>query len=182
MTGNGSPRVSPPPDLSRLQTASQPARSAARPICQASPGLPGLPGRTVRLSALCGKDPGPPPRFCCRTTCNPSSPPWSPTVKVHSFQTAGHGIGCSFPGGVAGLSQLLGLPANGTTIHAMVTTLSMVHPSAVAFMEASRLFFPLTCASGVCGVMRVRKQAAGQRGRGNNSSSVNDDFGSSRAT
>lgn len=38
------------------------------------------------------------------------------------------------PRGVAGLSQQLGLPANGTTVHAMTATVTMVHPSAVAFV------------------------------------------------
>lgn len=66
--------------------------------------------------------------------CNPLRSPWSPTLKVQPFQTAGHGRGGSFPRGIAGLSQYLGHRQMGTTIHAMGTTDTTVQVMAVAVL------------------------------------------------
>lgn len=126
-------------------------------VCQACQAVPytarirtRLLGSAVGLADTC-------------TGCNPLRSPWSPTVKVHPFQTAGHGRRELHPRGENGLSQSLGLQADGTTIHVMGYDLgTMVQRVTIAVLGGSRLIIPLTCAPNVRGERRVRRHARRQ--------------------
>lgn len=107
-------------------------------------------------STVQGKDLCPPPRFCCQAV-RPSSILCDRPVRLLRKYTLSRppvtedmdysprrGRPCD-------VSQYLGLPANGTTIHAMGTTATMVQLGAVAVLGGPRLVIQLKCAADVRG-------------------------------
>lgn len=158
MTGTGSPT-----------RVISPCRASCRP-CSLPVWLSWLPGQSICeacqaafVSVV----------FCMRQESGPASsvPDWQ--VWMQSFvvtlvasrrsaplQTAGQGERTKIlPRGVDCLSKYLGLPATGTTIHAMGATGTMVQLRAVAHVGVPRMIIPLACAAHVRGELRVRTQA-----------------------